>query len=126
MSRSPVAIFGNRRSGRVNPDLSVIAGPHYESSATSVRDAERRFPVRVRVAVPPEGFDSRLDEIIAWLDANYGADKWTSTPSSTRGVVNDALAVYFLDATIANAFVARILFTELLSERKNPSESDDP
>jgi hypothetical protein len=28
-------------------------------------------------------------------------------PSSTRGVVNDALAIYFLDATIASAFVAR-------------------
>ena len=37
----------------------------------------------------------------------FGADEWTSTPSSTRGVVNDALAVYFLDATIASAFMAR-------------------
>ena len=73
----------------------------------AVRDAERRFPVRVRIAVPPEGLGSRLDQIIAWLDANYGADGWTSTPSSTRGVVNDVLAVYFLDATIASAFVAR-------------------
>ena len=71
------------------------------------REAERRFPIRVRIAVPPEGFGSRLDQIIAWLDANCGADGWTSTPSSTRGVVNDALAVYFLDATIASAFVAR-------------------
>jgi hypothetical protein len=73
----------------------------------AVREAERRFPVRVRIAVPPEGLDSRLDQIIAWLDANCGADEWTSTPSSTRGVANDALAVYFLDATIASAFVAR-------------------
>ncbi len=73
----------------------------------AARDAERRFPVRVRVAVPPEGLGSRLDQIIAWLDANCGADGWTSTPSSTRGIVNDAMAVYFLDATIASAFVAR-------------------
>jgi hypothetical protein len=65
------------------------------------------FPVRVRIAVPPEGLGSRLDQIIAWLDANCGADGWTSAPSSTRGVVNDALAVYFLDATIASAFLAR-------------------
>src|SRR6266446_7755953 len=28
-------------------------------------------------------------------------------PSGIRGVVNDALAIYFLDATIASAFVAR-------------------
>jgi hypothetical protein len=61
----------------------------------------------VRIAVPPEGLGSRLDQIIAWLDANCGADGWTSTPSSTRGVVSDALAFYFLDATIASAFVAR-------------------
>ena len=73
----------------------------------AVRDAERRFPVRVRIAVPPEGLGSRLDQIIAWLDANCGADGWTSTPSSTRGVVSDALAFYFLDATVASAFVAR-------------------
>jgi hypothetical protein len=71
----------------------------------AVRDAERRFPVRVRIAVPPEGLGSRLDQIISWLHANCGG--WTSTPSSTRGVVNDALAVYFLDVTIASAFVAR-------------------
>jgi hypothetical protein len=29
------------------------------------------------------------------------------TPSGTRGVVNDALSIYFADATFANAFVAR-------------------
>ena len=29
------------------------------------------------------------------------------TPSGARGVVNDAIAVYFADATIAGAFVAR-------------------
>jgi hypothetical protein len=73
----------------------------------AVRDAERRFPVRIRIAVPPDGFGSRLDQIFAWLDANCGLDGWTSTPSSTRGVVNDALAIYFVDAMIASAFVAR-------------------
>jgi hypothetical protein len=73
----------------------------------AVREAERRFPVRIRIAVPPQGFGSRLDQIFTWLDANCGSDGWTSTPSSTRGVVNDALAVYFADVTIASAFVAR-------------------
>ena len=42
----------------------------------AARDAERRFPIRVRIAVPPEGLGSRLDQIIAWLDANCGADVW--------------------------------------------------
>lgn len=73
----------------------------------AVRDAERRFPVRIRIAIPPDGFGSRLDQIFAWLDANCGFDRWTSTPSSTRGVVNDGLAIYFVDAMIASAFVAR-------------------
>ena len=74
--------------------------------------------MRIRIAVPPEGLGNRLDQIIAWLDINCGADGWTSTPSSfafgetarsssTRGVVNDALAVHFIDATIASAFVVR-------------------
>jgi len=29
------------------------------------------------------------------------------TPSGMRGVLNDAVSIYFLDATIASAFVAR-------------------
>jgi hypothetical protein len=73
----------------------------------ALREAELRFPVRIRIGIPPEGLGHRLDQIIACLDANCGADGWTSTPSSTREVVNDALAFYFLDATIASAFVAR-------------------
>jgi hypothetical protein len=71
------------------------------------REAERRFPVRIKVAVPPEGLGSPLDQIFAWLDPNCGADRWTSAPSSTRGVVNDALAIYFAHVTLANAFVTR-------------------
>jgi hypothetical protein len=71
-----------------------------------VRDAERRFPVRIKIAVPPEGLGSRLDQITAWLDANCGADGWISIPSSTRRVINDALAIYFADITLATAFVA--------------------
>jgi hypothetical protein len=29
------------------------------------------------------------------------------TPTGTRGVLNDALSIYFADATLASAFVAR-------------------
>jgi hypothetical protein len=43
----------------------------------AVRDAERRFPVRIRITVPPDGFGSRRDQIVASLDANSGADGWT-------------------------------------------------
>jgi len=42
----------------------------------------------------------------AWVDENCGADGWAMTPSGTRGVPNDALAIYFRDATLASAFAA--------------------
>ena len=78
-----------------------------KAAQQAARDAERRFPVRVRIGIPPEGLGNRLGQMNAWLDANCGADGWTSTPASTRGVVNDALAICFADATLASAFVAR-------------------
>ena len=77
------------------------------SAKRMVSEAERRFPVRIRIGVPPGGLGQRLDQMQAWLDGNCGAAGWAITPSGMRGVVNDALAVYFLDATLAGAFVAR-------------------
>ena len=72
-----------------------------------VSEAERRFPVRIKMAVPSGGFGTRLTDINAWLDANCGADGWAMTPAGLRGVVNDAVAIYFLDPANAAGFVAR-------------------
>jgi len=69
--------------------------------------ADRRFPVRIRIAVPPGGLGQRYTQITAWPDENCGAQGWAMTPSGTRGVLNDALSIYFADATLASAFVAR-------------------
>jgi hypothetical protein len=69
--------------------------------------AERRFPVRIRIALPPNGLAQRHTQITTWLDENCGANGWALTPSGTRGVLNDALSIYFADATLASAFVAR-------------------
>ena len=69
--------------------------------------AESRFPVRVRIGIPPGGLGRRLDEMNVWLDANCGAHGWAITPSGSRGVVNDSLAIHFADAPLASAFVAR-------------------
>jgi hypothetical protein len=77
------------------------------SSRLMITEAERRFPVRVRVAIPPRGFGERLNRMHAWLDDNCGADGWEITPAGMRGVINDAIAVYFRDATMAAAFAAR-------------------
>jgi hypothetical protein len=72
-----------------------------------IADAEPRFPIRVRIAVPAGGFGRRLEAMYAWLDQNCGADGWKITPAGLRGVVNDAVAIYFQDATLAAGFVAR-------------------
>jgi hypothetical protein len=69
--------------------------------------AERRSPVRIRIGVPPGGFGRRHAEMTAWLDENYGSDGWAMTPFGMRGVLNDAVSIYFLDATLASAFVVR-------------------
>jgi hypothetical protein len=69
--------------------------------------AERRFPVRIRFGVPPGGFGQRYAEMTASLDENCGADGWAMTPSGMRRVLNDAVSIYFLDATLASAFVVR-------------------
>jgi hypothetical protein len=69
--------------------------------------AERRFPVRIRVGVPAAGFGTRHTQMTAWLDENCGSDGWAMTPSGTRGVLNDAVSIYFLDPALAGAFVAR-------------------
>jgi hypothetical protein len=72
-----------------------------------IAEAERRFPVRIRLAIPIGGLGVRLNQMQTWLDQNAGADGWAMTPSGIRTVVNDAVAVYFADAAIASAFVAR-------------------
>ena len=71
------------------------------------REAERQFPVRVRIAVPPEGLGRQLELMHAWLDEVCGVAGWSSAPAGTAGVVNDAIAFYFESAGLAYAFVAR-------------------
>src|SRR5882672_6091538 len=66
------------------------------------RQAERQFPVRVRIAVPPEA-PARDHPCLARRDLRGRA----VAPAGLAGVVNDALAFYFADAAFAHAFVAR-------------------
>ena len=40
------------------------------------REAERRFPQRVDVPVPPDGLGNRLNEMLAWCRANIAAGAW--------------------------------------------------
>ena len=63
--------------------------------------------MRIRIGVPADGLGRRHTQITAWLDENCGSDRWAMTPSGMRGVLNDAVSIYFADATLASAFVAR-------------------
>jgi len=77
------------------------------ASTQARREVERRFPVRVRVAVPPEGLGRQLEVICAWLDETCGAEGWAMAPAGMAGIINDALALYFAEPAFAHAFVAR-------------------
>jgi hypothetical protein len=87
------------------------AAPHplvkVARSRQIITEADRRFPARARVAIPEGGLGVRLNRMHAWPDENCGADGWIVTPTGLRVVVNDAVAVYSLDAALASAFVAR-------------------
>lgn len=41
------------------------------------------------------------------LDENCGAGGWAMTPSGIRGVLNDAVSIYFRDPALASPFVSR-------------------
>src|SRR6266480_4409646 len=88
------------------PDCLRV-GCSMSTALTVYREAERNLPVRIRIAVPPDGFGSQLDQMVAWLDANCGAESWAMTPSGTCGLLNDSLAIYFLNPVLARAFVNR-------------------
>ena len=49
----------------------------------------------------------QLPMMHAWLDEVCGDAGWTSAPAGFTGVVNDAVAFYFDDAALAQAFVNR-------------------
>lgn len=71
------------------------------------REAERQYPIRVRIALPPQGLGRQPSIMHAWLDATCGAGGWASAPAGTAGVLNDAVAFYFPNAAHAHAFVDR-------------------
>jgi hypothetical protein len=70
-------------------------------------EAEKRFPVRVVVKTPPGGFGRAYTEMTAWLDEHCGIGAWEVTPAGTRGIANDALAVYMSNPVCALSFVSR-------------------
>ena len=72
-----------------------------------VADADRRFPVRIAIRLPPGGIGRLYKPMTDWLDENCSINGWLMVPAGVRGVVNDAVAVYVGTPTCAVAFVAR-------------------
>jgi hypothetical protein len=65
--------------------------------------AEEQFPVRITVRVPGHGIGTRYNAMSDWLDENCGVNGWAIGPAGTRGIRNDAIAVYLNGPTCAVA-----------------------
>jgi hypothetical protein len=72
-----------------------------------ITEAEQRFPVRIVIRVPGDGIGTRYGSMTEWLDENCGINGWSIAPAGTRGIANDAVAVYVNSPTCAVGFVAR-------------------
>lgn len=72
-----------------------------------IAEAAQRFPVRIVIRVPEGGIGTRYGPMSDWLDENCGVRGWSITPAGTRGIANDAVAIYMNGPTCAVAFVAR-------------------
>ena len=69
-------------------------------------EAERRFPVRIRVTVPPCGFGEQLSQFHSWLDAVAGRENY-AVHAAHEPSLPDAVFFYFCDVAAAQAFVER-------------------
>lgn len=75
------------------------------SPSPQKRRDELRFPVRIRIEVPKEGFGRQLDEMHLWLTNNAGRDGYAWHADTLPGV--DASAVYLRDEWLVGSFVER-------------------
>ena len=85
--------------------------------------AERYFPVRLRVAVPPGGFGRQLTVMQAWLDQHVGPESYWMGGDASPGRP-DAVSVFFLNVEAAHSFVDR--FACGMAVIANPGPEDRP
>lgn len=72
------------------------------STPAAKRDDDA-FPIRVKLAVPPEGLGTTLDAMHAWLGKNLPRGRWAV--HSARTIGGDAMAVYFVSLGDAEQFL---------------------
>jgi hypothetical protein len=70
------------------------------------RDAERYFPVRIRVARDRLGRERQYDDMHRWLDANIGPGRYWFV-GERLPPLPDTLLFYFVSVADAQAFVDR-------------------
>lgn len=75
------------------------------SPSNKARIDERRFPVRVRVAVPEGGFGKRMDDMVCHLDDVTGRGRWARHPAGRDAILVDATFFYFADVAAAAVFL---------------------
>jgi hypothetical protein len=76
---------------------------------------DRFFPVRVRIGVPQGGFGEQLNVMHGWLNMHAGRGNFAihSAPNDLNVITGversrvDAALFYFVDITVARAFVER-------------------
>jgi hypothetical protein len=83
---------------------------------SNAASAEHRFPIQLRVAVPPRGFGRQLDLISGWLDEHVGRDAYCIHSKAGSGNIDVAM-FYFVDTASAHAFVERFACGVVLGKR---------
>jgi hypothetical protein len=71
------------------------------------REAERRYPHRVDVPVPPGGLGNRINLMNDWCRANFHADQWAHYGHSQKEagqIAEDYARFYFLSKADADLF----------------------
>jgi hypothetical protein len=79
---------------------------------TAKRDAERRFPHKIDMRMPPNERDARVRGMVAWCWQRAKAGAWEQHghdgPSGgDRGLLPAVVRFYFMDAGVAAAFRGR-------------------
>jgi hypothetical protein len=82
------------------------------------RGAERRFPYRVDIGVPPLGLGGRLSAMLRWCRENVQAEAWDMHWAAV--IPPDYVRFYFIDEVDAEAFRRRWVRRD---RRRRPSGS---
>ena len=82
-------------------------------STTAASDADRTFPIRLKVKVPPAGLGMTLVEIDAWLRLSFEDGEYCQGPALAAGI--NAAAFHFMTINDAQAFLQAFPKLEMAS-----------